>query len=90
MLPMGSLEEEDLPDLEVACVALRRQVGKADEVDLCAADLVAWAQVQGGEGLLLRATTTTAKLLTGKALRRVTSLRTARATGAYRRKLPLR
>ena len=45
MLPMGSLEEEDLPDLEVACLALRRQVGKADEVVLCAADLVAWAQV---------------------------------------------
>jgi hypothetical protein len=86
---MGSLEEEDLLDLEVACVVLRRQVGKADEVDLCAADLVAWAQVQGGEGLLLLATTTT-KLLTGKALRRVTSLHTARATGAYRRKLLLR
>jgi hypothetical protein len=86
---MGSLEEEDLLDLEVACVVLRRQVGKADEVDLCAADLVAWAQVQGGEGLLLLATTTT-KLLTSKALRRVTSLHTARATGAYRRKLLLR
>ena len=87
---MGSLEEEVLPDLEVACVVLRRQVGKADEVDLCAADLEAWAQVPGGEGLLLRATTTTTKLLTGKALRRVTSHHTARGTGAYRRKLMLR
>ena len=87
---MGFLEEEDSPVLEVACVVLRRQVGKADEVDLCAADLVAWAQVQGDEGLLLLATTTTAKLLTDKALRRVTSLHTGRATGAYRRKLLLR
>jgi hypothetical protein len=87
---MGFLEEEDSPVLEVACVVLRRQVGKADEADLCAADPVAWVQVQEGEVLLLRATTTTTKLLTVKALRRVTNHRMARATGVYRPKLLLR
>lgn len=77
------LEEEGSADREEACVVPLHRAGKEDEADLCVADLVEWALVLWDEVLLLQATTTSAKVRIAKVLRRGSSRRTVRVTGAH-------
>lgn len=77
------LAEADSLDREEVCAALPRRAGRVDEVDRCAAVLMAWVLVPWDGALLLQATTTTIKVLMVKVLHHVSSRRTVRATGAH-------